>query len=82
VDEAHAAAVAAIAGVRERLAASVPRAEPVTGPRAAAFSSNIGSEGYASAVESVKEYIRAGDAYQIVPSQRWSSNCPVEAFSI
>jgi anthranilate synthase component 1 len=82
VDEAHAAAVAAITDVRERLAAPVPRAEPAAGHRAAAFSSNIGSEGYASAVESVKEYIRAGDAYQIVPSQRWSSDCPVEAFSI
>ena len=29
-----------------------------------------------------KEYIRAGDAYQVVPSQRWSADCPVEAFSI
>ena len=29
-----------------------------------------------------KEYIRAGDAYQVVPSQRWSADCPVDAFSI
>ena len=28
------------------------------------------------------EYIRAGDAYQVVPSQRWSAPVPVEAFSI
>jgi anthranilate synthase component 1 len=33
-------------------------------------------------VERVKEYIRAGDAYQVVPSQRWSADAPVEAFSI
>ncbi len=28
------------------------------------------------------EYIRAGDAYQVVPSQRWSAEAPVEGFSI
>ena len=46
------------------------------------FTSNIGAEGYAAAVERAKEYIRAGDIYQVVPSQRWSADCPVEAFSI
>ena len=38
--------------------------------------------GYAEAVERAKEYIRAGDVYQVVPSQRWSADCPVDAFSI
>jgi len=81
-DATYAAASAAIAEVRERLAAPVPRAE-ATGPRdAPAFTSNVGSEGYAESVERVKEYIRAGDAYQVVPSQRWSADCPVDAFSI
>jgi len=28
------------------------------------------------------EYIHAGDAYQVVPSQRWSAEAPAEAFSI
>ena len=46
------------------------------------FESNLGADGYAAAVERAKEYIRAGDAYQVVPSQRWSADCPVEAFSI
>jgi len=46
------------------------------------FRSNLGDEGYAQAVDAVKEYIRAGDAYQVVPSQRWSADAPVEAFSI
>jgi anthranilate synthase component I len=81
VDEAYADAVAAIAAVRERLAASAPRAH--AGPRRPPeFESNVGSEGYAAAVERCKEYIRAGDAYQIVPSQRWSAEAPVGAFSI
>src|SRR3981081_3393879 len=30
----------------------------------------------------VVEYIYAGDAYQVVPSQRWSAPVPIEAFSI
>jgi anthranilate synthase component 1 len=33
-------------------------------------------------VSRVIEYIYAGDAYQVVPSQRWSAETPVEAFSI
>jgi anthranilate synthase component 1 len=44
--------------------------------------SNLGAAGYAEAVERAKEYIRAGDIYQVVPSQRWSADSPVEAFSI
>ena len=90
VEEAHlqrrsraptTAAVEAIADVRERLAAPVPRAS--AGRRdPPQWKSNIGSDGYAAAVERCKEYIRAGDAYQVVPSQRWSAESPVEAFSI
>jgi anthranilate synthase component 1 len=74
-------AVAAIVDVRERLTAPVPRA--TAGVRAEPeFESNMGADGFAHAVERVKEYIRAGDAYQVVPSQRWSAEAPVEAFSV
>jgi anthranilate synthase component 1 len=81
LDERYAEAVRAIADVRERLAGPVPRASAGrrTPPE---FSSNMGAGGYAEAVERVKEYIRAGDAYQVVPSQRWSAPAAVEAFSI
>ena len=34
--------------------------------------SNFTHEGYKAAVEKAKEYIRAGDIFQVVPSQRWS----------
>jgi anthranilate synthase component 1 len=81
VDAAYEAAAKAIDEVRERLAAPVPRAEAER-REAPGFTSNIGSDGYAAAVERCKEYIRAGDAYQVVPSQRWSAESPVEAFSI
>ena len=81
VERAYEEAAAAIAEVRERLRGPVPqtgagRREPPS------FKSNLGSDGYAQAVERAKEYIRAGDIYQVVPSQRWSADCPVDAFSI
>ncbi|HMJ95534.1 MAG TPA: anthranilate synthase component I [Thermoleophilaceae bacterium] len=81
VEQAYHEAAAAIADVRERLRGPVPqvgarRTEPPS------FSSNLGSDGFAAAVERAKEYIRAGDVYQVVPSQRWSADCPVDAFSI
>jgi anthranilate synthase component 1 len=81
VEHAYEDAAAAIAEVRERLRGPVPqvgsgRREPPE------FNSNLGSDGFATAVESAKEYIRAGDVYQVVPSQRWSAACPVDAFSI
>jgi len=34
--------------------------------------SNFTHEGYLAAVETAKEYIRAGDIFQVVPSQRWT----------
>jgi anthranilate synthase component I len=81
LDRAYGEAATAIAEVRERLAAPVPRVR--AGRREAPdFSSNIGSEGYTAAVERAKEYIRAGDVYQVVPSQRWSAEAPVDAFSV
>src|SRR5215213_5105754 len=81
VGAAYAAAVDSIADVRDKLAGPLPRARAGTRD-VPAFTSNIGNDGYAAAVERVKEYIRAGDAYQVVPSQRWSADAPVEAFSI
>src|SRR3954469_20450393 len=81
VDASYANAVAAIADVRERLAAPVPR-PPAARRDPPQYVSNLGSDGYARAVERVKEYIRAGDAYQVVPSQRWSAELPCDPFSI
>jgi anthranilate synthase component 1 len=81
VDAAYTAAAAAIAEVRARLAAPLPpvgasAAEPPV------FESNVGAEGFEANVRRCVEYIRAGDAYQVVPSQRWSAPAPAEAFSI
>jgi anthranilate synthase component 1 len=75
-------ALATIAEVRARLREPVPRTT-VSGPRPVApFESNMASERFEAVVARIIEYIRAGDAYQVVPSQRWSGAVPVEAFSI
>ncbi|MDN3712138.1 chorismate-binding protein [Paracoccus cavernae] len=38
--------------------------------------SNFSREGYLAAVEKAKDYIRAGDIFQVVPSQRWAMDFP------
>ncbi len=77
-------AVETIAEIRWRLAGPVPRASrpPVTGRVAPTFQSNMPREQFEGMVARIIEYIYAGDAYQVVPSQRWSASVPVEAFSI
>ncbi len=78
---AERAARATIAEVRECLAGPVPRTE--AGPREAPrFESNMSREGFEAMVARIVEYVYAGDAFQVVPSQRWSARVPVEAFSI
>jgi anthranilate synthase component I len=57
--------------VAERLAAPSARRSLPSGYGAFKVSSNFTRAGYEEAVERAKEYIRAGDAFQIVPSQRF-----------
>ena len=44
--------------------------------------SNFTPEGYRAAVEKAKDYIRAGDIFQVVPSQRWAQPFPLPPFSL
>jgi anthranilate synthase component 1 len=73
-----------IAEIRWRLAGPVPRpARPPAARRAAPeFQPNMTREQFEANVARIIDYIRAGDAYQVVPSQRWSAPVSVEAFSI
>jgi anthranilate synthase component 1 len=84
VERSYAAAVEAIADVRRQLAAPLPLPEGAPFPRRPApeFQSNVPRERFEGMVQRIVEYIHAGDAYQVVPSQRWSAPVPVEAFSI
>jgi anthranilate synthase component 1 len=97
VDAAYAQAASALADLRERLRGPVPRApmqaaSVATLPGAAGgaadrggapdFRSNMSREQFEANVRRIIEYIHAGDAFQVVPSQRFSAPTPVEAFSI
>jgi anthranilate synthase component I len=83
VERAYAAAVRTIAEVRSRLAGPVPRATSArVVPEVPTFESNMTPERFQAMVARIVEYIHAGDAFQVVPSQRWSARVPVEAFSI
>jgi anthranilate synthase component 1 len=85
VDEAYAQAAALIERARELLAEPVPRpagAGSRPADPAGAFESNMTQAEYEAAVQRARDYIFAGDAFQVVPSQRWTGPCPVQAFSI
>ncbi|MEC7761740.1 MAG: anthranilate synthase component I, partial [Pseudomonadota bacterium] len=44
--------------------------------------SNFAHDDYLAAVETAKEYIRAGDIFQVVPSQRWTQDFPLPPFAL
>ncbi len=82
VDAAYDRAVEAIAEVRERLRAPVPVAEVPPRSDGVEFESNMSREQFEANVARIVEYVHAGDAFQVVPSQRFTAETPVEAFSI
>jgi anthranilate synthase component 1 len=77
------AAQATLEAAEAALARPLPlAAPPVALPPLAAPTSNFTREGFVAAVEKAKEYIRAGDAFQIVPSQRFSVPFALPPFSL
>jgi anthranilate synthase component 1 len=87
IEQAYAAAAGMIAEVRARLAGPVPREQHgVDGTERRrempSFQSNMERAEFEGMVARIVEYIYAGDAFQVVPSQRWSAEVPVQPFSI
>ncbi|HYM53742.1 MAG TPA: anthranilate synthase component I [Solirubrobacteraceae bacterium] len=84
IELAYEQAARTIAEVRAALAGPVPRTEPVQAAtrELPEFESNMSRAQFEAMVERIVQYIYAGDAFQVVPSQRWSAAVPVEAFSI
>jgi anthranilate synthase component 1 len=82
IDTAYGSAVEAINRVRERLRAPVPTAAPRSPGPSPEFESNMSRDEFEANVSRIIDYIYAGDAFQVVPSQRFSARSPVEAFSI
>jgi anthranilate synthase component 1 len=83
VDEAYADAIATIAKARRLLAGPVPDLG-VRRPRAERprFASNMPRERFESMVGRIVEYVHAGDAFQVVPSQRWTAPLELDPFSV
>ena len=53
-----------------------------TGSEALKLVSNFSQEGYESIVQTAKDYIAAGDVYQVVLSQRFEAEVGVDAFTV
>src|SRR5438445_1868292 len=82
LDRAYASAARTIAEVRAQLSGPVPRPARSEVQAMPAFEPNMTPARFKAMVSRIVEYIHAGDAFQVVPSQRWSAAVPVEAFSI
>jgi anthranilate synthase component 1 len=81
---AYADAEARLDRLTEGLAAPTathPTPLPVAGPPAAA-TSDLPPGRYQEMVEAAKEYIRAGDVFQVVPSQRFSISTSADPFDV
>ncbi|MFF6997061.1 anthranilate synthase component I [Streptomyces sp. NPDC008313] len=83
VDEAYAEAVARLDAMEADLS------RPVSQPPAALPPSELpeytalwGGPDYQDAVEDIKERIRAGEAFQVVPSQRFETPCTASALDV
>ena len=75
-------AVARIEHLVERLSQPVPALAPTPSCNGHNLESNISPEQYAQMVERAKEYIAAGDIFQVVLSQRFERETNADAFLI
>jgi anthranilate synthase component 1 len=76
-------AQAALAHAQAALDRPVPRpAPPVALPPMPAPRSNFTRDGFMAAVQKAKDYIHAGDAFQVVPSQRFSVPFALPPFAL
>jgi anthranilate synthase component 1 len=85
LEAAYAEAARTLSDLRTRLTGPVPAASERAGASERtlpSFEANMPRKRFEAMVSRIVEYIHAGDAYQVVPSQRWSAPVPVEAFSI
>jgi anthranilate synthase component 1 len=84
-DGSYAAAAATIDEVRGALAGPVPGLGSAASGEvrpAPEFTSNMPREQFEAMVARIVEYVHAGDAFQVVPSQRWSAPAAGDPFSI
>ncbi len=63
------------------IAVSVPRSD-IRDPSSHRYQSNFSQAGYEAAVRKTIEYVNAGDAFQVVPSQRFQTETTADPFNI
>ena len=86
ITAAYKEAVEKIEAITRKLKRSL-KDRPAAGPRPSSkrrpvLKSNFTQPGYEQAVLKAKEYIKAGDIFQVVPSQRFETRIGVEPFEI
>ncbi len=82
LDAAHNDAVARLDAVEALLQARLPSLPPPPGRASDKLTSNMSQHQFESAVRKAKEYIVAGDIFQVVPSHRLTRRTQAEPFSI
>ncbi len=84
VEASYEEAVDTIVQTRRVLAGPLPQVDAGRPPRTVPeFSSNMPREQFEGMVERIVEYVHAGDAFQVVPSQRWSAPLEgIDPFSV
>ncbi len=82
LDASYADAVATIQKARRLLHGPVPDLGTRPAAHRPEFRSNMPREQFEAMVARIVEYVHAGDAFQVVPSQRWSADIGLDPFSI
>jgi anthranilate synthase component 1 len=81
-EAAYAAAKARLASVTEALKRPLPAPRPHPAPQPDQFASPVSREAYGEIVEAAKDYIRAGDIFQVVPSHRFRAPFPHDPIAL
>ena len=82
VPAAYDRAAALIGEARAALRGPVPATRSTPAAQPLEWTSNMSREQFEANVARIVEYVHAGDAFQVVPSQRFSAPAPADAFSI
>ena len=83
VDFAYESALARLETMKQRLATNVPSSIAQLHERPKPeFVRNISDAQFMSKVDSVKEEIRSGEAFQVVLSQRFTMECPADSLDV
>ena len=81
-EQAYGEATKKIEAIVQRLQTPLPTEKKTPSGKKVELKSNMTREKYEAAVEKAKEYVRAGDIIQVVPSQRFSGELSADPFDI